>query len=163
MIVQFRPITSRTSEDIAQRFREKAAALRSLVAVKIADAIVDASPVDTGTYIMAHVAGTEKSSEAPSRDSTEPGKIRGRNPNQFKNLARANLRRSVSADAILNSPEIFFRNRALHADKVEYVGWFNSGPAMGGFKEPYRVYSSARGRVETFIAEAASELGFDKP
>jgi hypothetical protein len=161
MIVQFRPITSRTSEDIAQRFREKAAALRSLVAVKIADAIVDASPVDTGTYIMAHVAGTGKSDEAPSRSSI--GKVRGRNPDQFKNLARANLRRSVSADAILNSPEIFFRNRALHADKVEYIGWFNSGPAMGGFKEPYRVYSSTRGRVETFIAEAASELGFDKP
>jgi hypothetical protein len=161
MIVQFRPITSTRSEDIAKRFREKAAALRSLVAVKIADAIVDASPVDTGTYIMAHVAGTGKSDESATRSSI--GKVRGRNPDQFKNLARANLRRSVSADAILNSPEIFFRNRALHADKVEYIGWFNSGPAMGGFKEPYRVYSSTRGRVDTFIAEAASELGFDKP
>jgi hypothetical protein len=161
VIVQFRPITRTRSEDIAQRFREKAAALRSLVAVKIADAIVDASPVDTGTYIMAHVADTGKSSEAPSRSSFN--KTRGRNPDQFKNLARGNLRRSVSADAILNSPEIFFRNRALHADRVEYLGWFNSGPASSGFKEPYGVYLSAKGRVDTFIDEAAAELGFDKP
>jgi hypothetical protein len=161
MVVQFRPITRTGSEDIAQRFREKAAALRSLVAVKIADAIVDASPVDTGTYVMAHVAGPGSSGEAATRSSF--GKARGRSPEQFKNLAKGNLRRSVSADAILNSPEIFFRNRALHAAKVEYLGWFNSGAAMSGFKEPYRVYSGVRGRVDTFISDAAAELGFDKP
>lgn len=152
MATQFQAISSHTSQQAAQIFRERAAAIRLRVAEKIADAIVDGSPVDTGTYIMAHVAGTGSSDEDGSRSSH--GKPRGRDRSQFTNLARGNLRRSVSAAAVQASSEIWFRNRAWHAPAVEHLGW-----AAG--TQPYQVYARARAQVPTFIREAAREYSME--
>lgn len=152
MVAQFQAISKRTSQQTAQIFRERAAGMRLRVAEKIADAIVDFSPVDTGTYIMAHAAGTGSSDEDGSRSSHR--KPRGRDKSQFANLARGNLRRSVSAAAVQASDEIWFRNRAYHAPAVESLGW-TSG------KQPYRVYARARAMVPTFIREAAREFDME--
>jgi hypothetical protein len=149
MVVQVQAISKRQTEDIAARFEERARQMRARVGEKIAEAIVQQSPVDTGTYIMAHAAGAGESGESESRSSH--GKIRGRNPAQFKGLALGNLRRSVSAAAIGTSDEIWFRNRAIHAARVEYLGWGGTGP--------YRVYAMAAARFPAFVADAARELG----
>lgn len=154
-VVQRQAVSGQTTADIEARFGEKAAQLRSRVAEKIADDIVDFSPVSTGTYIMAHVAGVDESGEAASRSSAD--KPRGRSKAQFAALARHNLRRSVSARAIMGSREIWFRNRALHAKRVEELGWEDLGSQRG----PYRVYASARARADKHIRDAASELGFE--
>ena len=153
MVVQMQMIYEKRSEDIAARFKERAAELRERVAVEIADRIVDRSPVDTGTYIMAHIAGADSSGESASRSSR--GKPRGRSPAQFRELARANLRRSVSAAALQASSTIWFRNRALHAGRVEYVGWPNTGPG------PYYVYADTRAEVSVIIDQMAKSMGFD--
>ena len=150
MVVQFRAISQKTTQQAELLFQERAAALRRLAAEKIAEAIVDYSPVDTGTYIMAHAAGSAESAEAASR--TSRGKARGRNPRQFKTLALGNLKRSVSSAAVTAGQEIWFRNRAEHAVKVEYEGW----PT----KEAYHVYAKARAFARIAISEAATELGF---
>jgi hypothetical protein len=150
MVVQIRAISKNTTQQAGLLFKERAAQLRARVAEKIADAIVEGSPVDTGTYIMAHVAGSGESSEIGSRSSH--GKPRGRDPGQFKNLARGNLKRSVSASAIQAGDEIWFRNRAEHAARVEYLGW-NLTPA-------YHVYANARAMAPQFIRDAAREMGF---
>lgn len=152
MVTQFQAISQRTSQQTAQIFRDRAAAIRLRVAEKIADAIVDFSPVDTGTYIMAHVAGTGSSDEAGVRSSH--GKTRGRSPAQFAGLAKGNLRRSVSAAAVQASSEIWFRNRAYHALAVEHKGW---PPG----REPYRVYLKAKFMVPTFVREAAREFDME--
>jgi len=149
MVVQMKIISQRTTQNMEQLFRERAAELKRRAGEKIADHIVDNSPVDTGTYIMAHVAGTGAMPEIASRSSDR--KPRGQNAQQFKNLARGNLKRSVSAAAVQAGSEIWFRNRALHAPEVEYLGW-NSRKAD-------RVYAKARAYGKTAIREAAQEVG----
>lgn len=149
MVVQMKMISQRTTQNMEQLFRERAAELKRRAGEKIADYIVDNSPVDTGTYVMAHVAGSGAMPEIASRSSD--GKPRGQNKQQFRNLARGNLKRSVSAAAVQAGSEIWFRNRALHAPEVEYIGW-NS-------REAYHVYAKARAYGPTAIREAAREVG----
>jgi hypothetical protein len=162
MVVSVKIISQRDSTDIAERFRQRAAEVRSRAAEKIAEDIVNASPVDTGTYIMAHSAQTN---DAGGSARTSKGKTRGQDPQQFKNLALGNLKRSVSKDAILNSSEIFFRNLAKHAPRVENGGW--TRPLFGNPNSPlvpvpaYYVYSQARNRAPQHIRDAARELGME--
>ena len=150
MVVQFRAISKRSTQRLDKLFEDKAAMMRAEIASRIAKDIVDASPVDTGTYIMAHVAGTGATSEDASR--TSAGKARGRNASQFKNLALGNLRRSVSAAAIRASSEIWFRNRAEHALEVEYLGWAG--------KDAYHVYQIAGNRAGVHIRDVSREMGY---
>jgi len=159
-MVQFRAIDRRRNPaEMMKTFEMNADRFKKRVYEKIAVEIVDNSPVDTGTYIMAHsVAGGRDEGFVGDRSSI--GKPRKRNPAQFKALARGNLLRSVAA-LPAGATDVHFRNRAEHAPKVEYLGWFNSGPATSGFKEPYHVYSRARAKASQFIREAAAEFGFE--
>jgi hypothetical protein len=159
-MVQFRAIDRRRSPtEVTRSFETKAAAFKQRVYEKIASEVVDLSPVDTGTYIMAHSAAAGRDA-AFVGDRTSHGKPRGRSKSQFANLARGNLLRSVAAIPP-TATDVYFRNSAEHANKVETLGWFNSGSALSGYKEPYHVYARARAKVGTFIAEAAAELGFE--
>ena len=147
-MVQFRMIHQRSSDTIERVFKERADALKKRVAEKMADAIIERSPVDTGTYVLAHTARPE-ATEYETRSSH--GRPRGRNPNQFKALARGNLMRSVAAWPA-TSNELFFRNVSAHAGRVEHLGW-NGVPA-------YRVYADTRAEAPRYITDAARELGF---
>lgn len=149
MVTQVQAITRTDSADIAERFRQRAAQLRERVLLRMADAIVDNSPVDTGTYVLAHRAGAGPDSSEAERSSH--GKPRPVSESQFKNLARGNLHRSVSSAAVAAATEVFFRNSAVHAPRVEYVGW-NGRP-------PYAVYARVRNAADTFIRDAATEMG----
>lgn len=165
MVVKVRAISRQTSADIAERFRERAAQVRSRAAEMMAEDIVNGvpdddreppgSPVDTGTYVMAHVAVVGGSANGGGERSSA-GKQTGRNIAQFKALALGNLKRSVSKDAILNSPEIYFQNRAEHATRVEWLGWTDIGN-----KEPYHVYGKARAMAQQRILDAAREFGME--
>ena len=150
MVVQMKVISQRTTQTAEQLFRERAAELRRRAGEKIADFIVDASPVDTGTYIMAHVAGSGAMPEIASRSSDN--KPRGQNRQQFQNLARGNLKRSVSSAAVQAGGEIWFRNRALHAPEVEYIGWKS--------RSADHVYRLSAARTPEFIRAVAQEMGF---
>lgn len=152
MVVQIQAISQRTSQNIAERFQQRAAELRERAALKIADALIDNSPVDTGTYIMAHAAGAGAMPQIADRSSH--GKPRGRSESQFKNLARGNLYRSVSAQAIQASAEIWFRNTAIHAPFVEHG---RSGSSVAG----RLVYATTRAAAPEFIRQAAREMGME--
>ena len=150
-MTQFRLIDRRRgTRQVRDAFAEAIGSVKRDVYRGVARVVVEASPVDSGTYIMAHAAGSGESGEVASR--TSHGKARGRNPGQFKALALGNLRRSVSAAAVTAGQEIWFRNRSEHAVKVEYEGW----PT----KEAYHVYAKARAYAATAIRDAATELGF---
>jgi hypothetical protein len=162
-VVQFRAIDRRRSPaEIVKNFEMQAEALKRRVYEKIANAIVDASPVDTGTYIMAHSAAAGGRDEGFERDRSSKGKLRGRNPAQFKNIARGNLMRSVAAIPV-GATDVYFRNRALHAPRVEYLGWtrplFGIAESPKAPVPPYHVYARARAQVGQFIREAAAETG----
>jgi hypothetical protein len=151
MVITVRAISRASSEDISRRFKENAAKLRQRALELIAKDIVDFSPVDTGTYVMAHVAGA--TSEPGGGVRSSHGKIRGRDKGQFRNLALGNLQRSVSSDAIMNAANVYFHNRAEHAEQVEFMGWKSA--------QAYHVYGQARRAAPTRIADAARELGFE--
>lgn len=159
VVSQLEAISKRDSEDIAAKFLARAAEMRRRVGEAIADEIVDLSPVDTGTYVMAHVAGAGDTADTGER--TSHGKQRNRNASQFKNLARGNLKRSVLAEAIEASGEIWFRNRAAHAARVEFVGW--PAPLFGNPNSsgpgPYHVYAKTSAKVPTIIRRVAAEMG----
>lgn len=148
MSLQIQSISSRDSADIADRFRQRAAAVRARAATLMADYLVDNSPVDTGTYILAHVASVGPMPEVPDR--TSHGKPRGQTRTQFVNLARGNLHRSVSASAIQASSEVWFRNRAIHATFVEHGRNGVAGQL---------VYTRTRAAAPELIRQAAREMG----
>jgi len=151
VVVSIRMISKQTSADIAERFRERAAQVRSRAAEMMAEDIIKASPVDTGTYIMSHIATTDGTSSGGTTSSSR--KTRGRSKEQFQNLALGNLKRSVSKDAILNSSQIFFTNRAEHAPEVEFIGWKSVAA--------YHVYGQARAMAQQRIRDAAAEFGME--
>lgn len=146
MVAQVQAIYQKDSTDIAARFRERAAALRQRVLLDMADAIVDSSPVDTGTYILAHRARTGPVDTGDLATRSSHGKQRGVPDAQFRNLARGNLYRSVSAEAIEASGTVFFHNVAEHADIVEWV-------------HGYAVYATVRNMAPVFINRAAQQMG----
>jgi len=151
MVVKVLAISRQTSADIAQKFRDRAAQVRARAAEMMAEDIVKASPVDTGTYIMSHIATT---GDAPAGGTTSSmGKPTGRSKAQFENLALGNLKRSVSKDAILNSAQVFFFNRAEHAPEVEFIGWKSV--------QAYHVYAQARAMALQRIRDAAKEFGME--
>ena len=159
VVSQLEAISRRDSEDIAARFKARAAEMRRRVGEAIADEIVNNSPVDTGTYVMAHVAGAGDTADSGGR--TSHGKKRGQNKQQFQNLARGNLKRSVLAEAIEASGEIWFRNRAAHAARVEFTGWpapLFGNPNISG-PGPYHVYAKTAAMVPTIIRRVAAEMG----
>jgi hypothetical protein len=150
--VEVRFVRSRVTQQMQLLFEQRAKELKRRVAEKLADRIVDLSPVDTGTYVMAHIAATGDTGEAATRRSA--GKKRGQNPTQFKNLARGNLKRSVSSAAVLAGNEIWFRNRAEHADRVEYTGWSDKGGRGAD-----HVYALAKAEFNEILRETLSEIG----
>jgi hypothetical protein len=162
MVVKVRAISRQTSADIAERFRERAAQVRARAAEMMAEDIVNGvpddmrdppgSPVDTGNYVMSHIAVTSASASGGATTFSE-NKTTGRNIAQMKALALGNLKRSVSKDAILNSPEIYFTNRAEYADRVEYIGWKSV--------EEYNVYGKASRMARQRILDAAKEFGME--
>jgi hypothetical protein len=162
MVVSIQMISKRESTDIAERFRERAAQVRSRAAEMMAEDIVNGvpndsrdppgSPVDTGNYVMSHIAVTGSGASGGATTFSER-KRTGRNIAQMKALALANLKRSVSKDAILNSPEIYFTNRAEYADRVEYMGWKSV--------QAYHVYRKASAMAQQRIRDAAAEFGME--
>lgn len=149
MVTQVQAINRRDSADIAAKFRQDAAQLRERVLLRMADEIVNNSPVLTGTYVMAHRAGTSPDGGEGTRSSH--GKPFPVSETQFKNLARGNLYRSVSSAAVANATEVYFGNSAVHAARVEHTGW--------GGKPAYAVYARVRNAAPAFIRQAAAELG----
>lgn len=149
-MVQMRIISSKASRDLVKDFEDRAHAMQQRILQKVAEVIVAVSPVDTGTYVLAHTARPSKT-EFSTQSSAN--KRRGVNANQFRNLALGNLMRSVAALRPGNT-EVFFRNRAEHAAEVEYLGWPPS------HDNAYHVYGQARAAARGIIADAKQEFRF---
>jgi hypothetical protein len=148
MVAQVKAISRRDSVDIAARFERQAAQLRERVLMMMADDIVRQSPIDTGTYILAHRADVVGGDPTEGGSRSSHGKRRGVPDAQFRNLARGNLMRSVSSAAVSASEQVFFRNVSEHAGIVEYVHGF-------------AVYAQVRNAAPAYIRQAAAELGMD--
>lgn len=151
MPVQFRAIDRRRNpRDLFKQFEESADRMKRAVLSKAANAIVAFSPVDTGTYIMAH------SIQAGGRQRRVAGvssadKERGQSKEQFVGPALAQLEADID-NLPAGFTDVMLINAANHAPLVEYLGWENT--------EAYYVYTETRARMPQFIEEAARETGF---
>lgn len=121
--------------------------LRKIFYKKIIDAIVEFSPVDTGTYMESHEVQEGRSQRSVTNSSS--GKERGQPKEPFASAARARLFAEIDALPPGDS-NIFIRNYAIHSRLVEY----------GGANMPvaYAPYTRARSLTPRFIREAIEEV-----
>jgi hypothetical protein len=84
---------------------------------KVADSLVEKSPVDTGAYVTSHSFQPTGGRGGRSRSSSN--KPRQQNPAEKKQEAKAQLYSDINSAEITSSRAGIFRNRAPHATAVE--------------------------------------------
>ena len=115
---------------------------------KMAQAIVERSPVWSGDYVLGHsIEG--RSAQGQFTSNFEGWKPKASNPGEIKSQALSNLETSIAA---LSAGSTAFVNRVPHAYIVEKGGWSNGKP-------PYEVYSGAASIAGRILQEAIAEVG----
>jgi hypothetical protein len=114
---------------------------------KIINAVIEFSPVDTGTYMESHQIQDAYTSSVGTASSS--GKPRNQNRGPIANEAKTRLYAAIDALPPGNT-NLFIGNYAVHAPLVEY----------GGAKMPvaYAPYTRARSLTPRFIREALEEV-----
>lgn len=84
---------------------------------KVADSLVDKSPVDTGAYVTSH--SFQPTGGRGGRSRSSDNKPRQQDPTVKKEEARAQLYSDINTAEVSSSRMGIFRNRAPHATKVE--------------------------------------------
>ena len=84
---------------------------------KIADSLVDASPVDTGAYVTSH--SFQPTGGRGGRSRSSANKPRQQDPSAKKEEARGQLYSDIEGVEVSSSRAGIFRNRSPHAAKVE--------------------------------------------
>lgn len=115
---------------------------------KMADTIIDRSPVWSGDYVSGHTI-EGRSAQGQFTGNLQGWKEKNPNPTAIKESARSTLQSSISTLALGNS--VAFSNRVPHAYIVEKGGW---GPK----KPPYEVYSGAAMMANKSLQEAVNEV-----
>lgn len=121
---------------------------------KIAEHIVNASPVWSGEYVLNHTI-ENRSAGGQFTGNLQGWSVKERRPaGPYKEQALANL--TTAIDALSTGfTSIAFSNRTPHAMVVEYGNSrFNVTPARDG----HFVYSTARAEAGRFLAEAVAEV-----
>ena len=121
---------------------------------KMAEHIVNASPVWSGEYVLNHTV-ENRSAGGQFTGNLQGWSVKERRPaDPYKAQALANL--TTAIDALSTGfTNVAFSNRSPHAMVVEYGNSkFNVNPARDG----HFVYSSARAEASRFLAEAISEV-----
>lgn len=84
---------------------------------KVADSLVDVSPVDTGAYVTSH--SFQPTGGRGGRSRSSANKPRQQDPTVKKEEARAQLYSDIEGAEVSSSRAGIFRNRSPHATKVE--------------------------------------------
>ena len=84
---------------------------------KVADSLVEASPVDTGAYVTSH--SFQPTGGRGGRSRSSANKPRQQDASVKKEEARAQLYSDIEGAEVSSSRAGIFRNRAPHATKVE--------------------------------------------
>lgn len=121
---------------------------------KMAEHIVNASPVWSGEYVMDH-AIEGRSAGGQFTGNLQGWAVKERRPAEpYKEQALSNLNTAIDALST-GFTNVAFSNRTPHAMVVEYGNSrFNVTPA----REGHFVYSTARAEAERFLAEAVAEV-----
>lgn len=134
-----------TAAEIEARFRRTAGAMNAEVLKGLANVIADASPVDTGTYVMAHAVyeGTDVGNIPAIYDSL--GRQGGQDGDMYRGLGRDRLHRQIEA-LDTDEPNFIMGNESEHRGNVEQ-------------RWGYRVFSKAAMAGPSIVKAAAAKLG----
>jgi hypothetical protein len=137
-------IVNRSLDGKFKKLEQMIEGYTEIYAQKMAEEIVLRSPVDTGTYMEGHNLGVS----AVGASSSSAGKPRKQ---PYQPYAQAALNQLFMQASALphNAHRIVFSNDALHADRVEFLGWKKTGP--------YLVYTSAAREHHRIAKEAEAE------
>lgn len=113
-------VKQRPEGEIEAQFLNKAERLTKATMGGIADAIIDASPVDTGTYVTSHAVyeGTT-TSDFPAFYSSL-GRPGGQDENQMRTMGRAKLSTFIE-NLDFRESSFVFGNESEHRSDVENV------------------------------------------
>lgn len=149
-MIQFKLIDQRfTQAQLLNFFNENVEGLTKEVLRGMVDAVLQHSPVDTGTYVRSHEVtldarkggyGTESSHMKPRHVPREP----------VIEEARSNMYSTIEG-LTANTKEASIRNVSAHANFVEY----GRAPFKSGKEYTFHApYSKARAETNNIIAEA---------
>lgn len=120
------------------RFTKKLGLFRDVYLEKLAEAAIQASVVDTGTYITSH--NINPSGEAPTTSSA--GKPRRQDYQTFADIGYQNLLNDIAA-LPEDGTQVLMANGAEHADVVE---------------DRYHVYSIVKKKAKVLLEEAKKSV-----
>jgi hypothetical protein len=131
--------------EMEARFRRTAGAMNAEVLKGLANVVADASPVDTGTYVMAHAVyeGTDLGSIPAVYISL--GRPGGQDADMYRGLGRDRLHRQIDA-LETDEPNFIMGNESEHRRDVERR-WY------------YEVFSQAAAAGPGIVQAAAAKLG----
>jgi hypothetical protein len=148
-MVQSRAVGASLS-DIISKIDRDLTDVRDEFLTRMADDIVQASPVWTGRYVTSHSIGTS-SSAGQFTENLEGFTEKTSVPDAYKAEARGNLRADI-ANLPKDAQRIYINNNSPHAVFVEYIGW----PKFG--KGPHGVYSEALNRANNHLQDAVNTV-----
>lgn len=135
---------SKQIENITSQLDE----VKVLFVKKMAEKIVEYSPVYSGTYVKGHNISTGRNVEGQFTGSYETH-LESPSPQAERDTALTKL--FAQADALPEDATNFtIGNTVPHAWKVEYAGW--------KITQPYAVYSRTRAIASELLQEAVNEV-----
>lgn len=148
-MAQSRAISTSLSQMVSKIDRDLTD-VRDEFLTRMADDIVETSPVWTGRYVTSHSIGTT-SAAGQFTGNLEGFTEKTSVPDAYKAEARGNLRADI-AKLPKEAEKVYLNNNSPHAVFVEYLGW----PKFG--KGPYGVYSQALNRANNHLQDAVNTV-----
>ena len=138
-------VRQRPDGEIEAQFMVKVERLTKATMEGLADAIIEASPVDTGTYVTSHaVYEGSTTSDFPAFFSSL-GRPRGQDENQMRAMGRAKLSTFIE-NLDFRESSFVFGNESEHRHDVENI-W------------RYKVFTAAARAFPAAVQSAKAQVG----
>lgn len=140
-------MASRKLTDIIRDVEDKLDNFQTVFLTKVAETAVNASPVDTGAYVLSMNFSTGRDSRKRQKSSSGRDKM---DEAAAKGEALQNLAGDIAG--LPKDSKVYLNNRSPHAGAVENGGpnWVNTGP--------YKVFAKVSMSVPRLVEEALNEV-----
>lgn len=135
-------MVQRSFASLLKKVEDDLDAVRDEFLRRVAEDLVNSSPVLTGTYVRNHRITTTTGSGGTSSSHGKP-----KDDGSARTDSLAQLNNQI--EALPNdTTTVYIANRSPHANRVEYGGWSGRGP--------YAVFSGVRDRAKYHLQQAVS-------
>jgi hypothetical protein len=135
-------MVQRSFASLLKKVEDDLDAVRDEFLRRVAEDLVNSSPVLTGTYVRNHSITTSTGSGGKQSSHGKP-----RDNGSARSDAQNKLNEQIAA-LPKETTTVYIANRSPHANRVEYGGWSGKGP--------YAVYSGVKSRAKYHLQNAVS-------